>query len=1178
MLLEGKGIKSFHITEFSALSSSIKERHRFSGDLYKKIVDSNLNPFSITVKDEILYANQAMAELVGLDSAEDLIGRDSRDWIHPEDLEMVSRFSEDRRQGKDPPSEYRYRILSSTGEEKMISVRAEAIEIDGRKVNLGLVQDVSEQVELTDHIRYLNQVLLAIRNVNQLIVTEKDRDVLLQESTELLVETKGYLGAWISIIDDEGVVDRVYQSSYMNIDDLKGENVKTTSFACLKRFGADGIDTYQSVDGTCKDCPGLYSQDIKHSILSMTLSHEDRKYGIFTVAVPENMTGEEEKDLFREVAYDIAFGLYALELDEERARLEKRYRLLLEQTPDAITVRSMDERIFANERALSLFGYEDNEEFLSAPMDEIVTPESLQNVNDRIEARNRGEELSSLYEIEILRKDGESIPVEIHTERIDFFGQTAVMNIIRDISKRKELERQVEDGMNRLRIFLDSMDVGLALWDKDFRYIDANQTILDRFGFKREELLGRTIFDINPNVKESERYDRYLEVLKTGVPYQTDEAIIPTTEGDRLFSVRSYPVADGVGNITRDITEQKEIENKLKAEAAQRNAILNAIPDALSVKDLDYRFVWVNQNLADTMGVSIEDAIGKKCHEIAYNNPNVCDDCPVSEAVESKKRTIAVKQFVDGTIRETVIEPIFDEKGEMVQTLELSRDITEKLGIEENLRESEERYRSIFETAANLITSVDENGIIVDCNQRIEDVLGYTVEEIKGQPMSKIIHPDYMHKANEVLVEILETGFSYDKEYVMVKKNGREIDVKINSSGLKGKDGEYTRTICIIEDVTEINNPVNALKRQAEILSNLQDSVIITDMEGIIQYWNVGAENIFGYRHSEMIGEHIRLLALEENRGIDTDIRLENIRHGRSGQNEYMGVRKDGSEVWILAQTRVLTGAEGDPAGMIGVSKDITELKRAQTESERIREELIEQRIETEKANELSEIKTRFMNMAAHEIRTPITSIQGYSELIQNHLTGTEDKILLSYFDAVIRNADRLDKLSTDLLDMQRIEAGRMVLSKEPVRISSMLELLEIEMGPILGEKDQTLVFNNVLDEVIDVDRTRLMQVLVNLVHNASKFSSPNTNIEVSIRKEDGWYSFSVTDHGVGMLGDDLPKLFTPFPDIHVKGMSHGTGLGLSICKGIVNLHGGEIEAQSKGRDKGSTFSFTIPI
>ena len=254
-------------------------------------------------------------------------------------------------------------------------------------------------------------------------------------------------------------------------------------------------------------------------------------------------------------------------------------------------------------------------------------------------------------------------------------------------------------------------------------------------------------------------------------------------------------------------------------------------------------------------------------------------------------------------------------------------------------------------------------------------------------------------------------------------------------------------------------------------------------------------------------------------------------------------------------------------------------LERLRLDAERMETQIILQRkeYEAEQAKELERLKTRFISTATHEIRTPLTSIKGYTELIRGELGAGNIDTSRRYFDVVERNVDRLVHLTDDLLNIQRIEEGRMNLDMTTFEARAILMDLIAEMTPLLSRRNQTLEISKKLIGKIRGDRNRLMQVLINLVVNASKFSPEGSLIQLSVAKRGRDALFSLRDSGVGLTEEDLPKLFTPFPGIHVEGNIAGTGLGLSICKGIVELHGGSIWAESEGRGKGSTFHFTIP-
>ncbi len=254
-------------------------------------------------------------------------------------------------------------------------------------------------------------------------------------------------------------------------------------------------------------------------------------------------------------------------------------------------------------------------------------------------------------------------------------------------------------------------------------------------------------------------------------------------------------------------------------------------------------------------------------------------------------------------------------------------------------------------------------------------------------------------------------------------------------------------------------------------------------------------------------------------------------------------------------------------------------LERLHRDAERLEAQLQLQKkeYEADQARELERMKTRFISTATHEIRTPLTSIKGYTELIQGELKTGEIETTKRYFDVVERNVDRLVHLTDDLLDTQRIDEDRMTLKPTTFKTMILLKDLIAEMTPLLSRRNQTLTISKTNEGDIRGDRSRLMQVLVNLVTNASKFSPEGSVIHISVEKHGSEVTCRVMDQGIGLVPEDMPKLFKPFPAIRVEGNPEGTGLGLSICKGIVELHGGRIWAESPGRNKGSTFSFTIP-
>ena len=257
---------------------------------------------------------------------------------------------------------------------------------------------------------------------------------------------------------------------------------------------------------------------------------------------------------------------------------------------------------------------------------------------------------------------------------------------------------------------------------------------------------------------------------------------------------------------------------------------------------------------------------------------------------------------------------------------------------------------------------------------------------------------------------------------------------------------------------------------------------------------------------------------------------------------------------------------------------DITDQKEEERKRLKLERDLVEERLAFEKTKEISEIKNNFMSTATHEIRTPITSIKGYVELLKEGFMTGDEKLQNQALTVLSRNINRLEKLADDLLDAQRIEANKLEITKTRVNIPQFVKVIENEIAPILDEKHQKLVVTTDIEaEVLLFDELRISQVLINLLNNASYYSDAKKTIHLIIKETKENMVFKVVDKGIGLSKEDIIELFKPFPNIPMRTIKRGTGLGLSISKSIVELHKGRIWAESDGVGRGSTFCFSLP-
>lgn len=237
-----------------------------------------------------------------------------------------------------------------------------------------------------------------------------------------------------------------------------------------------------------------------------------------------------------------------------------------------------------------------------------------------------------------------------------------------------------------------------------------------------------------------------------------------------------------------------------------------------------------------------------------------------------------------------------------------------------------------------------------------------------------------------------------------------------------------------------------------------------------------------------------------------------------------------------------------------------------------------ETQIRMEHIEQLDEIKIKFIQTAAHELRTPVTAIRGFIEILTDIYGSNLPEEVTDILSIVDRNAVRLTSMTNDLLDMQRIESGRMQLITQVTNLNDIIREISEELKVHTDQRQQLVELDLTNGFETHLDQDRISQVLINLIQNASKFSPNDSKIQVSSSNSNGKVIVSIKDEGIGLKSEDLEKLFKPYPDINHGNNVSSTGLGLSITKGIIDLHGGEIWVESEGLGKGSTFTFSLPL
>ena len=380
-----------------------------------------------------------------------------------------------------------------------------------------------------------------------------------------------------------------------------------------------------------------------------------------------------------------------------------------------------------------------------------------------------------------------------------------------------------------------------------------------------------------------------------------------------------------------------------------------------------------------------------------------------------------------------------------------------------------------------------------------------------------------------------------------------------------------------------------AEQRLRELLEAAPDAILQIDQAGNITLMNHMAEKMFGYTRQELLGKPVEMLVPMESRARHASHRAAYATHPTTrpmGNGLVLqALRKDGSRFPV--EISLSPSTSGEPFRATAIIRDITARKAAEDHLRAVQDahnrelaahnrELALRNLEVERANRL---KTEFLASMSHELRTPLHTIIGFSELLGEELEGNLNEKQKRFVDHIHRDSLHLLELINDILDLSKIESGRIELQPEALDLAEVVEESLASIKPLGEAKSLTISARIAPVRGIRADRRRIKQILVNLLSNAVKFTPSGGQITVGIRIKSGFAEVSVVDTGVGIPPAEHEAIFDIFHQVGntTKGVREGTGLGLAITRRLVEQHGGTIGVASEP-GKGSRFTFTLPV
>ena len=599
---------------------------------------------------------------------------------------------------------------------------------------------------------------------------------------------------------------------------------------------------------------------------------------------------------------------------------------------------------------------------------------------------------------------------------------------------------------------------------------------------------------------------------------------------------------------------------------------LDAISESIFLIDLDCKILHCNRATLNFLGKSkYNELIGHSCWEIMHGTTEPVEWCPVRKMHESGQREIIAQKLM-GKWVEISADPVFDDEGNISGAVHVITDITNRKQIEDTLRESEEKYRLISENSDDLIAVYNEDGKIEYINAETHSrILGYNPEVFIDKSFrDTLVHEDDKVFAATSVKKGLEKG-EYYYQFRLKHRLGNFIWFEVTGKRFADDYGE-NKFLCVSRNINEKKLADYKIKESEENFRTIAEQAfmgILIIQDNKVVYLNNTLLQIFEYTYEEVskwTKEDLILRIHFEDLHYLREYR-QKLRVNDPDIKPYYSYRvftKSSKLKWIDQFSRSIV-YKGRVAELVTIM-DVTEKKEAE-------QELVK----------LNNLKSELLRRTSHELKTPLVSIKGFTDLLLNVHKEKLDDYVLATIHEIKLGCERLENLIQDILKTSELELGTIKLKKTEGDLSFLIKLSIRESQGLIKLRNHTIDLK-IHDKLItSFEQEQVHQVISNLINNAIKYTPPDGTIEIKSEINTNSIKVSIKDTGIGITREEKESLFTQFGKIERYGqgldiISDGSGLGLYISKKIVELHGGEIWVESEGRNKGSTFYFTLPL
>ena len=695
--------------------------------------------------------------------------------------------------------------------------------------------------------------------------------------------------------------------------------------------------------------------------------------------------------------------------------------------------------------------------------------------------------------------------------------------IMRVVSRRR-MEETLEIERKKLETVTKNMTAGLMLVSRDFQILWVNNVLKTAVG---EPFKGKLCYKLINQLNSPCSGCGVREIFEKEKDVVVHEQLVKGFDGQDIWlEITATPIRDNKGNIiaalelANNITDRKKVEGKLRASEEKYKVLVKNSAQAILVYQ-GHSFKFINGKVEQITGYSEDELLSMNIIDLIHQK-------------DRKRVTQLTKEFMQSTLTEK--ENLPTRTFRIVTKNGKTKWVTLK---SVSIMWEEKPARLYFASDITELKLIQQK--LVKQQKNLEKLVSKRTEEMR-------IKQEKLVASNWALIEAKRT---LEASMNVLAENEREMNIIFENSllGLAyiNSEGIITRANSVFSKITGILSDkiigFNVLKDPMNVdfikasEKSLQGKVAVYEGESV-RAKKKGIRKVIKYVFNPINPGKISAQILTNLDNIEID----------SSASQKHEIRK----VIKYVFNPINPGKISTP--VLLSLEDVTENR------------------------DLENMKNQFMNTVTHELRTPLVSIKGYIELLLADSTISNQEKIIEKLKIIERNSDRLIELTSELMDIRRLDSGKMILNFQEIDLLSNIEYCAMEIRPFMETKKQQ--FSVILPEKplkIYGDEMRLCHVFSNILNNASKFTAEEGKITLSVNEKDDVFQISITDTGIGIRQEDIPKVFTPFVEIEKPGYLSGMGLGLGVARGVVEMHGGKIWVESDGPDKGSKFFVELP-